>query len=159
MLRYIVNSEMPVRVRKEFLGAEDDTVGWILAVEFYAGSVPTFTFQSGSGHIFAYLPPNAFSFSCCKPTIPSVVDIECPQKAPSVSELPITEGGWGKIGNEVVCWERYVCSADWEDENLLLHCVILDDGSFAFIRNSRFQVGGNSWNPPQWKKQREEWHL
>ncbi len=150
---------MPVKVRKEFLGAEKDTVGWVIAVEFYGGSVPTFTFQSGSGHIFAYLPPNAFSFSSCKPTIDKVVDIECPTTTPSVSVLPISDGGWGRIGETVVRWEQYVCSADWEEENLLLHCVVLDDGSFCFLRNSRFQVGGKDWNPPQWKKLREEWHL
>lgn len=159
MLRYIVNSEMPVRVRKEFLGADADVVGFVVAIEFYTGSVPTFTFQSGSGHIFAYLPPNAFSFSSCKPTIQSAVDIECPTSTPSVSVLPITEGGWGRIDQEIVEWKKYVCSIDWEDENLLLHFVILDDDTFCFIRNSRFQIGGTSWNPPKWKKLRDEWHL
>lgn len=160
MRRFTLNCEFPVVVHKEFLGAEENAVAEVVALEFYPGSVPTFTVRSESGHLFAYLPPTAFHFpSSCKRHLEEFLDIECPASEPSVSVLPVSEGGWGRIGGQVVEWEKYICSMDWEDENLLLHCVILDDGSFGFLRNSRFQIGGSYWHPPAWKKLREEWHL
>lgn len=163
MLRFTLKTKIPVTVRKRFLGANEDVVADVIALEFYPKSVPTFTVQA-DGHLFAYLPPHSFyKIADCtianEHDLTDLADVECPDSVPSVSILDIADPGWGRVDKVTVRWERYVCSIDWADENILIHCVMLYDGSFAFLRNSRFQVGGEEWNPPDWQKQRDEWHL
>lgn len=156
--RHVLTSRLPVVVRKEFLGCSEDVLGQVFAVEFYPQSVPTFTFLARSGHVYAYLPPHAFSFAAPR-DLAELVDVECPASPPSVYTFDISGGGFGRVGETVVCWQRYLCSIDWAKENILIHCVLLFDGSFAFLRNSRFQIGGESWNPPDWRKLRHDWRL
>lgn len=156
MFRY--NLDIPVIARGEFFGCgREDFHGKVIAVEFYPKDIPTFIFRSNSGHLFSYLPPQAFSSYARHQD--ELVDIECPESVPYVFNLEIEGDGFGRIGERIETWQSYVCSADWVDENILVHCVLLYDGSFAFIRNSRFQIGGSNWNPPNWKKLRKEWKL
>lgn len=161
-MRFNIQPEVPpILVAKEFIGADVDIWVQIIAIEVYPNSIPTFTVLSKSGHIFAYIPPQAL---ICHDNwqlnrADYYVDIECPNSPCSVSQLNIIGGGWGRIGTRIISWARYLCSVDWPEENILLHWVLLTDGSFAVIRNSRFQIGGIDWNPPTWKKMREEWHL
>lgn len=163
MLRFTLKTKIPVTVRKRFLGANEDVAADVIALEFYPKSIPTFTVQA-DGHVFAYLPPHAFYkiVDCTihnEREIVDLVDVECADSDPSVSVLNITGPGWGRVEKMTLRWERYICSIDWADDNVLIHCVMLYDGCFAFLRNSRFQVGGEEWSPPQWGKQRDEWHL
>jgi hypothetical protein len=157
-MRYLLENKIPVIVRKEILQSEEDADGYVIALEFYPESVPTFTFISKSGHIFAYLPPHAFGFGAER-ELTDLVDVECPQSKPSICDLKIQEEGFGKVNERLLAWKTYICSIDWAEENILIHCVQLYDGVFAFLRNSRFQIGGTNWNPPKWKKLRKEWKL
>jgi 8-oxo-dGTP pyrophosphatase MutT (NUDIX family) len=158
MLRHILDPPKRVNLMGRFVGVTYDVGGELVAVEFYPGSVPTFTFFSDTGHLYAYLPPHAFGHSS-RQDLAELVDVECPASDPSVFTLPVDVGGFGRVGKTVLPWEKYVCSVDWAAENILVHCVTLYDGALAFMRNSRFQIGGRKWEPPDWKKTRHDWRL
>lgn len=159
MTRHILNPYVRVNLMGSFVGVPYNVGGELVAVEFYAGSVPTFTFLADTGHLYAYLPPHAFGHSS-RQDLAELVDVECPAESPSVFVLPsVDAGGVGRVGKAVVPWERYVCSVDWAEANVLVHLVMLYDGAPAFMRNSRFQIGGRTWEPPAWKKTRHEWKL
>lgn len=158
MTRHVLEIRPRVKVRGEFLGYLRGVEGELVAAEFYPRSVPTFTFYADTGHLYAYLPPHAFGHSSHQ-DLAALVDVECPEETPSVFVLPVDGGGCGRVANRFYPWEKYLFSVDWADANILIHCVMLYDGSLAFMRNSRFQVGGDKWSPPDWKKTRHEWRL
>jgi hypothetical protein len=155
MNRQVIPSTVVATVRGRFLGTAFDERGKLIAVESYRGSVPTFTWRSDSGHLFFYLPPHAFGPMELRDT----VDVTCPSPCIAINDLRIQGGGFATIGRSTdqFSWKRYVCSIDWQDDNQLVH-VVIDDGGFPrIVRNTRFQIGGNALNLPNWKKGREEW--
>lgn len=142
-----------------FLGIEGNRTlvpGRIIAVESYKGSVPTFTWMSESGHIFCYLPPHAF---CSGFKVTDLVDFNCPSDDIDVHVLNISGPGWGKVKDEVVNWKRYLLTCDWLNGNYLAHLVVGFGGELTWLRNSKFQVGGDSFSAPEWKKSREDWKI
>lgn len=153
-MRCNLPSPLSMSVQGEFLGVTDPVSGKIIAIESYEGLSPTFTWMSDKGHVFCFLPPHAFSFGA---SLKECVDLRCPAGPISVSCLAIDEGGHGCVGEKNVSWKRYVASVDWYESNELLHLVIGYDGRLMFIRNARFQVGGDKYSPPAWKKSRATW--
>lgn len=127
--------------------------GRILAVESYAGSVPTFTWASDRGHVFAYLPPWAFQVEDDRPA--PLVDFVCPGGSIAAHDFGFEGGGWGRIGETALAWKRYLLTVDWVDQNKMAHLCLTLAGNLAWFRNSRFQVGGYQWDPPKgWQKAR-----
>jgi len=129
--------------------------GKIVAVESYPGSIPTFTWIAHSGHIYTYLPPHAFS----NRNVRDCVDFECPDTNISVCRLKIEGGGHAKINCNILKWKVYVASIDWIDANYLAHIVLDENNHVRIIKNSKFQIGGEQLNLPEWKKFRSEWTL
>lgn len=148
---------MAATVQGVFLGVEGAVSGRLVAVESYAGCVPTFTWMSESGHVFCFLPPHAFGPPGT--TLASCVDQECPPGAIDVSDLGLEGPGHARLGDAVVPWKRYVATVDWYEQNRLCHVVQASSGQLCFVRNPRFQVGGEKYDPPSWKKMREVWTL
>jgi hypothetical protein len=151
----------PADVLRRFLTQRDEdstfaVAGTILAVESYAGSVPTFTWQSTGGHVFAYLPPHALASARERP----LVDFVCPAGGIVAHDFGWEGGGWGTIGSIIVAFSRVLLSVDWPEGNQLAHLCLLDRGELAWLRNSRFQIGGDAFTPPNhWRKARTHWGL
>jgi hypothetical protein len=132
------------------------TSGTIVAIESYAGSIPTFTWQSATGHLFASLPPLAFSLEDEGPG--GWADFVCPPGPIVAHDFGFEGDGYGKMGDFSFRWKRYLLSVDWTEGNLLAHLCLSFGGHLTWFRNSRFQVGGARFDPPtHWRKQRETW--
>lgn len=163
-----VRIDVPVTLLGSYLslaeGADPFPKGRLIAIESYAGSVPTFTWQADSGHIYSYLPPQAvYAWKNNGPDRGEkafVPDFACP-KGPIVgSDLGFEGPGCGLIGNDVVAWKRYLVTVDWPDGNVLAHLCLGPGGAPVWYRNARFQVGNPAaFDPPHWQKSRATWSL
>ncbi len=145
--------------RNSFLktGSDGLTPGRIVSIDSYPNQIPTFTWISDSGHVFCNLPPSAFA----EPGLglENFCDFHCPSLDFEIKELPIEGPGWGVVGEKTIRWKSYWMTVDWTDDNWLAHLVVDFDDRLVWIRNSKFQVGGEKLNLPDWDKQRESWKL
>jgi len=158
-MRVALPRPVPAACWGEFLGLneEETTPGRLLAVESYEGMSPTFTWMADTGHIFNFLPPHAFGqrFS----SLDSCVDMACAPGAIDVSDLGLEGPGWARVGHRETNWKKYHATVDWYEDNRLCHLVSTHSGEFLFVRNPRFQVGGDKLDLPAWKKLRQTWDL
>lgn len=156
-IRATLPQPVPATCRGEFLGVEGPTSGRLLAVESYAGFAPTFTWMSDSGHLFHFLPPHAFGPA--ESTLHRCADMACAPGAIDVSHLGIEGPGWARVGDREVAWKHYLATIDWYEDNRLCQLVRTAEGELLFVRNPRFQVGGDRLDLPKWKKLRQTWTL
>jgi hypothetical protein len=150
--------------------------GTIVAIECYRGSVVTFTWMATGGHVYAYLPPHAFSleprsfggFPPVFAAVTRVTDFVCQGDAPSFVRFDAFDQqssyGFGAIQDgpvvASVAWLRYLGSLDFAASNELVHLTVGPRGAIFVFRNHRFQVGGQSWQPPlDWVKSRADWTI
>lgn len=147
-----------VNVNPQFLGIEGESVsGKIVAIESYKDNVLTFSWLSNSGHLFCYLP--AIAFSKTSQNLSDFVDFNCPDTKFSICDMGFEGSGCGIVSGKEILWKRYLCTIDWYDANYLAHLVLNYDSDLILIRNSKFQIGGNKFSPPNWKKARSSWSL
>jgi hypothetical protein len=150
--------------------------GTIVAIECYRGSVITFTWMEARGHVYAYLPPHAFSleprpFGVAPPPFEAAVrvtDFVCQDDPPAFVRFDAFDQrsvyGFGAIqdgpSRAWTAWNRYLGSLDFVASNELVHLTVGSRGAIFVFRNHRFQVGGQSWQPPtDWVKSRANWTI
>ena len=148
---------VPATVRPEFLGTSEPVTGELVAIESYEGCVPTLTWMAHSGHLFLFLPPHAFGPEGT--TLEQCVDQHATCGAISVADLHLSGPGFARVGTQVTAWKEYIATVDWYEENQSLHLLRTREGVLIFVRNPRFQVGGERLELPAWKKSREVWTL
>lgn len=137
----------------------DDVPGEIVAIESYAGSIPTFSWRSDAGHLFTYLPACAFSRYAW------TADFACPPGPIVGLDWGFDDGGCGVVGvpgtpgATPVVFKRVLLSVDWPEDNMLAHLVLDKVGALQWIRNSRIRVGvdATELEAPRWKKNRGVW--
>lgn len=156
-MRCLLPKRVRATVRPEFLGTDVPVTGHLIALESYAGCVPTFTWMADSGHLYLFLPPHAFGPEGT--TLEQCVDQECPPGPIDVADLALQGPGFARIGLREVPWNDYIATVDWYDENHSLHLLRACSGAIVMARNPRFQVGGEKLDLPKWKKMRETWTL
>lgn len=157
-LRCNLPHSVPAEIKGGILGIGGLVKGRLIAVESYVGCSPTFTWIADSGHIFCFVPPHAFSTEVGTP-LEHCVDMDCPPGPIDVSDLGLEGPGHAKVGERIFVWKKYIATVDWYEQNKVCHLVQTAAGVLVFVRNPRFQVGGEKYDPPTWKKLRETWSV
>ncbi len=124
----------------------------IIAFTSYKGRAPTFKVLLEDGSLFSFVPINFLYHKNVAKEDTFTLDVlaykNCPDYTVAINSLRHLQGSIKAYLHKIDAWMagEYIFSVDWYLDNLIMHCVKLENGQFAMLPSHKVKFKNNEEN-------------